>query len=261
MGRPKGSRNKKRTETAEHANGETQSLESAQAQGEAVVERGRHRRKLPVAVDHETIEAAATEMAMLVGANERLKSERRDAMAEFNERRSHIDERMSELADTVTGGTVLQDIECVTYLLPTNEIQVVRVDTSEVVESRTATAEELQETLPVNGAPSPLRNGEGRDHSKGCHVAGLELVAGDKHSGWAPCVLPAGHQGKHRAEFSDTSGRVEQEYEAGDEYDTQLHKIVWRGPGDEDPILPDEAIPHQIDAASAELEAALGGEG
>lgn len=249
MGRPKGSKNKKRDEAAEHANGATHSLDEAKAKGEAVVaemvrkasgpvERGRHRRKLPVKVDHGTIEAAANEMAKLVGSAERLKSERRDAMAGFKEQRAHIEGRMSELADTVTGGTVLQDIECVVYLLPTNEIQIVRVDTGEVVESRTATAEELQETLAVNGEPAPLV----RDRAKECHAAQLRLVVGGVHSGWAKCVLPGAHEGLHEAKFDGiTVG-----FEAGVAYDTASFEVLtdWQP---EDPILPDSALDHEVD--------------
>jgi hypothetical protein len=247
MGRPKGSRNKKKT----GAEPETQSLDEAKAQGErnvaemvrkasGPVERGRHKRKLPCKVDHSVIEHAAEEMANFVTASENLKSEKREALADFRERRSAIDEGLQRLAGIVNGGTELLDVEVIVFLLPTNEIRVVRADTGEVVETRTATPEELQETLPVNGEPAPLD----RDYSQDCHEAELKLVHGTKLSGYAKCALPKGHDGHHFAEFGDTSGTVKQEFAPGDEYDTLTHKLVER----EDPILPDSALEHEVDA-------------
>jgi hypothetical protein len=65
---------------------------------------------------------------------------------EFREQRAYLDERERELADAVHSHTRFEEVECVEVLLPTNEVQVVRVDTGEVVSSRAATGDELQES-------------------------------------------------------------------------------------------------------------------
>lgn len=257
MGRPKGSKNKKRNETAE---AETQSLEEAKAAGErnvaemvrkasGPVERGRHTRKLPVQADHAELDLAATSLGRLVEEQASVKEQRREAMAGFRDKLSHIQESMNEVAETVRNRTRLVDVECITYLLPTNEIQVVRADTCEVVESRVATAEELQETLPVNGTPSPL-NDSARSVNKGGHGttcnAGIEITLGGKIVRVVECERRDVHD-LHRATWKDDMGAHEIAFpREGMRYsldDAALEEDFL----DEEPILPDSAIPHEVD--------------
>ncbi len=112
------------------------------------VERGIVTKRLPVAVGAEIVDRAAHEMARLHTDREALKSERRETMAEFKERLASMDQRMTELADTVNKSTELRDVKCKELLyVEENRVDVVRIDSGEVVESRTATAEDRQEDL------------------------------------------------------------------------------------------------------------------
>jgi hypothetical protein len=111
------------------------------------VERGRFHKKLPVPILQVDVAARAKELATVVAERLALKSRQRAANSVFREQRSYYDEREKELSASVTGGTELKDVECVAFLLPTNEVQVTRLDTGEVIETRTASKEELQEPL------------------------------------------------------------------------------------------------------------------
>ena len=62
-----------------------------------------------------------------------------------------LKEREEALVDQLKNEAEVRDVECAEYLLPTNEIMCVRLDTSEVVSTRAATAEDLQEPMFENG--------------------------------------------------------------------------------------------------------------
>jgi hypothetical protein len=113
----------------------------------------REKRSLPVPVGAEVVDRAAHEMAKLHGTSERLKSERRETMAGFKERRSSIDQRMGELADTVNKSTALTPVWCTVKLyVEENRVDVVREDTAEVVETGAATQADRQADLDVQVA-------------------------------------------------------------------------------------------------------------
>lgn len=114
----------------------------------AGVERARYKLQLPVPADSKTIARASKEMAKLVRSEAALREERREAMADFKERQSSINDKMNEWADTVEKGTELADVEVVERLVvETNEVQVTRLDTGEIVERRTAEGSDRQEAL------------------------------------------------------------------------------------------------------------------
>ncbi|MHB8531709.1 MAG: hypothetical protein ACYDC2_03205 [Solirubrobacteraceae bacterium] len=58
-----------------------------------------------------------------------------------------LKERESSIVGKLEAGSETSDDEVVQYLLPDNSVQAVRVDTGEIVESRTASAEDLQEGM------------------------------------------------------------------------------------------------------------------
>lgn len=118
--------------------------------GRQPVERAFVTKKLAVRVSADVVERAAHEMARLYTDREALKSERRETMAEFKERMAAFDQRMGELANTVNNSTEQRDVKCRELLyVEENRIDVVRLDTGEVVDSRTATAEDRQEDLEL----------------------------------------------------------------------------------------------------------------
>lgn len=115
------------------------------------VERRRYVTNLPVPADPKTIAKASANFARLVSEDESLQEERRDAMAGFKSRKNVIDEQLREWRDTVEKGTQLAAVEVVELLVvETSEIQVKRLDTGEIIETRAASAEDRQEQLDLD---------------------------------------------------------------------------------------------------------------
>lgn len=102
---------------------------------------------LPVKVSPEAIAKAGEELAALVADQAALDEKRREANSGFREQQASIKERQKKAAQTVSEGTELRDVECQDFLLPTNEVMAIRLDTGEVVETRTADKDDLQESL------------------------------------------------------------------------------------------------------------------
>jgi hypothetical protein len=120
---------------------------------------------LPVPISPEEATKAGHAMVREIRRREQLDEERREAMAEFRDRRAAIDEKCKELADSFENGTKKISVRVREELIvETNEIQVIRIDTGEVVERRAAKAEDRQETLPL-GEPSAatLEDGTGAE--------------------------------------------------------------------------------------------------
>jgi hypothetical protein len=112
---------------------------------------------LPCPIPADVIAARSAELAITIREREDVRLRKRAINADFREKLNFFDERLKELGASVEGGTEKRSVECVEYLLPTNEIQIVRVDTGEVVRTRTADAADLQEPLPGTGESAPKR--------------------------------------------------------------------------------------------------------
>jgi hypothetical protein len=124
---------------------------AASAAGVAgAVKKGAHVEKLPVRIERDKVEAKAKKMAIVIREREEVLEEKREANAEYRSKLNHFDEQLTELAASVESATEAKNVECIDYLLPTNEIQTVRTDTGEVVETRAATSDELQAKLPLD---------------------------------------------------------------------------------------------------------------
>jgi hypothetical protein len=115
-------------------------------------ERRRFFEFLPVRVQDSEKLAAHAELSRLEGDRLRLKSEKREVLARFRERFNGLDVEIEKLVAKGNEGTEKRRVECAVILLATNEVEVVRLDTGEIVEKRTATADELQLALPQTDA-------------------------------------------------------------------------------------------------------------
>lgn len=118
------------------------------------VERDRYTQMLPCKIDKEDVDRASAELAKLIRERGEVLARKKAVNSNFREKIHFYDERLKELGTSIEGGTERRSVECVDYLLPTNEIQTVRVDTGEVIESRAATAEELQEPFGFDKKPA-----------------------------------------------------------------------------------------------------------
>jgi hypothetical protein len=133
-------------------NGARATLNGAKADGD-YIERHRFADKLPCTISTEDLPARSSELAKVIHARDHLLEQKRETNANFRSRVKFYDERLKELADAVEGGTELRNVDCVErFNSRTNTVELVRLDTGEVYDSRAATAEDRQEDLPGVGA-------------------------------------------------------------------------------------------------------------
>jgi hypothetical protein len=112
------------------------------------VELKRETLKLPVPVGDDVVDKGGREMAKLQVRIHEVEEEKSVALRGFRKTLEGFSSRMDELADTVNNSTELKDVECMHRLLPTGQVEVVRLDTQEVVDEHTATTQELQVGMP-----------------------------------------------------------------------------------------------------------------
>jgi len=105
-------------------------------------------RELPTPITAEEAADLSNELAETVRERKIAEGDRREAMTEFRERITGIKEHQERLADSVRDHTRLEAVECIEVLLPSNEVDVRRLDTGASVEVRAASKEDLQQALP-----------------------------------------------------------------------------------------------------------------
>lgn len=114
------------------------------------IEKRRYPRELLVELTELELAAKSNELAVVVRARDALLERKRSVMQRFKEQVTSMDNARTELAEAVETKKVRRPVECAEMLQArTSEILTVRLDTGEVLETRTASAEELQEKLPL----------------------------------------------------------------------------------------------------------------
>lgn len=122
---------------------------AAGAVGGDYVEKDRFEEALPVKIEASEADARARTLASVVHDHDALLDRRREVMAQFREKIAFFKERMKELSESVQACTEIRPVACVERLnTRQNAVEVVRLDTGEVVRSRAATAEDRQEEIP-----------------------------------------------------------------------------------------------------------------
>ncbi len=112
------------------------------------IERAHYDMDLPVPASDEEVTKAAVDMVKQIRKRASVLEDRRTVMANYRSQLEAIDERQSELADTVESHTKKRPVRVCEYLIvETSTIEVVRQDTGELVETRAADKEDLQENL------------------------------------------------------------------------------------------------------------------
>jgi hypothetical protein len=118
--------------------------------GRKLVERARYDQMLPCKIPVDEVEVKASQLAKVIRERDEMLDRKRESNAAYREKIAFFDERLKELATSVENKTAEQSVSCVEWLIPeTNEIRVIREDTGEIVETRTADAADLQEPLPL----------------------------------------------------------------------------------------------------------------
>jgi hypothetical protein len=150
------------------------------------VQRAEYFEDLPVAAELHERDQAGVELAKLVDKTEALKTEKREALAGFKDRKSSIEEDQKKHA-AVYHGMKLTKVKVTERLYTdTGMVDTVRLDTGEVIRSRVATKEDLQEVLDGTLADRTLdklgKDGVVSKLDKGiaAAVAALPPLKGDK---------------------------------------------------------------------------------
>lgn len=109
----------------------------------------RHRfiQKLACRIDEPALVTMAEGMAQLFEDLDAAEADRAEAMREHKATITGIKEKMKSLAKGVRSHTEMRDVECIERLTATQSIEVVRLDTGEVIEERAADAMDLQDDL------------------------------------------------------------------------------------------------------------------
>ena len=111
-------------------------------------------------IDPDEIAKNAIELAGVIERRDVIMEKKRESNARFRNELKFFDERLKELAAAVNKGEEQADVEVIEKLVVgTNEIQVTRTDTGEVLSTRTATAEDRQEALEL-GPPAKAKKGK-----------------------------------------------------------------------------------------------------
>lgn len=122
---------------------------AAGAVGGDYVEKDRFEEALPVKIDASVADERARTLASIVHDHDALLDRKREVNAQFREKISFYRERMKELSESVQACTELRPVTCIERLnTRQNAVEVVRLDTGEIVRSRAATAEDRQEEIP-----------------------------------------------------------------------------------------------------------------
>lgn len=118
------------------------------------VVRKRYELDLPVPISAAEAEKAGKAMAETINQRTSFLEERRDAMANLRHRGDAIDERLKELSEEFLHHRRKKKVKVEDrFIAETNTIEVVRLDTGEIVDRRAANAAERQEEL-FPGAPT-----------------------------------------------------------------------------------------------------------
>jgi hypothetical protein len=138
------------------------------------VARDRYEDKLPCKSDDAIVATKARELARLEHQRTVFRESWKAQCAKTRERRAFFEERIEELATEVNGEVEYKNVEVQEYLLPTNEVIAVRLDTMEIIDTRTAEAEDLQDRIPGadEGKPKKPRGKGKRVNAEGDVVEG-----------------------------------------------------------------------------------------
>jgi hypothetical protein len=138
------------------------------------VARDRYEERLPCKSDDTVAAVKARELAKLAHQRTSFLERRKAENAKAREVRAYFDERIEELAAEVDGQVEYRNVEVQEYLLPTNEVIAVRRDTGEIIETRPADAEDLQDRIPGSeGKPKPKPKRAKKDEGDGAEDAAV----------------------------------------------------------------------------------------
>jgi hypothetical protein len=108
-------------------------------------------RSLMVALNEDEIRSYAAELARVTAQQAELEDEKKAVMSGFKNRIDRCVADCRTLAQKVTTRRELRDIDCEWSPARDGKMQLTRLDTAEVIDTRKMTEEERQESLPLAG--------------------------------------------------------------------------------------------------------------
>lgn len=149
----------------------------------------RYDEKLPCKIPEAEVHKAGADLASCIRQRAVWLEKRKADNAKAREERAYFDQRIEELGEAIEEQSVTRRVPCQDYLVtrggkPT--IEIVRLDTNEVVTTREPTSEELQEGLFAGDKPAGKKGRKGKGDTK----PDPEPPFGRPHPEPAPPSLP-----------------------------------------------------------------------
>jgi len=107
-------------------------------------------RELPTEATASELALIAHELADVLDEEKRVKEEKREANAVYRQKLAGLDDRKAKLSECVKTDRKLEQVKVQEVLRSDNLIEVIRTDTGVVIETRTATADDLQRTIRID---------------------------------------------------------------------------------------------------------------
>lgn len=121
------------------------------------------KQKLPTKISPTRLEELSREQAELQLSVDKKKVLKKASVAEINASLKVDQARLSELAQSIHDGTELLEVEVVERMrYPEKLVEYVRVDTSEVIDSRAMDADDLQEQMAYEGRSPDVQPKRGK---------------------------------------------------------------------------------------------------
>jgi hypothetical protein len=106
-------------------------------------------RELPVVATLSDLAQLGQQLAATVDEVTTVKTFRRESNAQFREQLTSLEAQQKKLSECMKSGRKLEPVTCQEYMRKDNLIEVVRLDTGEIVETRQATSDDLQKEIDV----------------------------------------------------------------------------------------------------------------
>jgi hypothetical protein len=158
-----------RTKTKKSEAPEKRSTERGGKMTRSRVERERYEEKLPCEIPMAAVQAKSKALAHVIREREEFLEKRKSVNSKFREQRAYFDEQIKELGQSVENNTEIRRVVCVEYLVVEGAkrwIEVIRSDTSAVINTREADADDLQDSLP-GVPPAPSRGKKAKAQAAG----------------------------------------------------------------------------------------------
>lgn len=154
-------------------------------------------KELPSEATATELAAIAHQLANVLDEEARIKSDKREANTVFREQLAGLDSLKKKLAECVKTDRKLVPVKCQEFLRSDNLIEVIRLDTSEVIETRQATSDDLQQEMDAAEL-----------HNKAEHK---RLIEEEEDEDDEPCPECGGENDVHADECSHVKREVETE--------------------------------------------------